>query len=136
MNTHTYAMGIDLGGTHIKGIVMDESGQILLQEHRDTRADRTEDPDGMRWKETVKATVESLRTTFSHEIHAAGMAAPGLANETNTAIACLPGRLQGLEGFVWGEYLGESPFSVINDAQAALIAESTYGAAAGIKMSL
>ncbi len=133
MNTHSYAMGIDLGGTHIKGIVMDDSGEILLQEHRDTRADMAEDPEGMHWKETVKATVESLRTAFSHEIHAAGMAAPGLANETNTAIACLPGRLQGLEGFVWGEYIGESPFSVINDAQAALIAESTYGAAAGVK---
>lgn len=133
MNQAQYAIGIDLGGTHIKGVVIDEQGTILLQEHRDTGADAAEDPEGQGWKNAVRETVHSLRQQFSGEIQTAGMAAPGLANETNTAIACLPGRLQGLEGFVWGEFVGESFFPVINDAQAALIAESTFGAAMGYR---
>ena len=132
MSENLYAIGIDLGGTHIKGVVSDAQGNILLQQHHDT-GDGAEDPQGLRWKRAVRETVHSLRREFRGEIHAAGMAAPGLANDSNTAIACLPGRLQGLEGFVWGEYVGEAHFPVINDAQAALIAESRFGAAKGFR---
>jgi glucokinase len=42
----------------------------------------------------------------------------------------MPGRLQGLEGLIWSDYLGATT-SVLNDANAAMIAESRLGAARG-----
>ena len=43
----------------------------------------------------------------------------------------MPGRLQGLEGFVWADYLEVDRVWVINDAKSALLAESRLGAARG-----
>ncbi|MEZ4826636.1 MAG: ROK family protein [Bacteroidia bacterium] len=43
----------------------------------------------------------------------------------------MPGRLQGLEGFVWADFLGLEKLPVINDAQAALRAETQLGAGKG-----
>ena len=57
-----------------------------------------------------------------------GISAPGIPNEDFTAIACMPGRLEGLEGFVWAEYLGLPRVPIVNDAVSALIAEHYFGA--------
>jgi len=57
-----------------------------------------------------------------------GISAPGLPSDDNTTIAYMPGRMQGLENFSWKEFL-QRPTYVLNDAVAALIAETTSGAA-------
>ena len=53
---------------------------------------------------------------------------PGLPNEKNSAIAFMPGRMQGLENFEWSDYF-ESKTWVLNDAVSALMAEARLGAA-------
>ena len=44
----------------------------------------------------------------------------------------MPGRLPGLENFVWSDFVKEKIW-VLNDAHAALTAESTFGAAKGMQ---
>lgn len=119
-------IGIDLGGTRIKGIVLDENGTIHHQVYTPTRDG---DNDSL-WKTAIKKTVTELASLIGNESYAIGLSAPGLPDKDNTAIHYMPGRLQGLEKFVWSEYLGSKAY-VLNDAVSALMAESAYGAARG-----
>jgi glucokinase len=124
------AIGIDLGGTNVKGIVMNEAGEILLQHSIPT----VDDEDG-HWRENVLQMVDFLKDTFQKPLEIIGLSAPGLANDANTAIAHLPNRLQGLENFNWSKYLHTKTF-VLNDAHAALMAEAKFGVAAGFKNAI
>jgi len=71
-----------------------------------------------------------MQEKFDNQDVVVGISAPGLPNETNTAIAFMPGRLQGLEYFAWSDYLGVKTF-VLNDAISAMLAEARFGAAKG-----
>ncbi|MDN3202769.1 ROK family protein [Algoriphagus sediminis] len=120
------AIGIDIGGTNIKGVLIDESGRILEKARAKTHSLSTDF-----WQENIRKVYSELKKK-SHSNPTIGISAPGLANEKNTAIDFLPGRLPGLEGFDWSKFLG-SPTYVLNDAHAALMAESKFGVAKGIK---
>ena len=116
-------IGIDLGGTRIKGVVIDAVGNVLHQTYTPTN-----DGEGEIWKEAIAKTVHELRQKVPIEKIAVGISAPGLPNKENTTIAFMPGRLEGLENFVWGDYLKCSAY-VLNDGVAALVAEAKAGAA-------
>jgi glucokinase len=61
-----------------------------------------------------------------------GVAAPGLAAKDQKSIACMPGRLSGLEGLVWRKFFkAEHPVPLLNDSHAALLGEAWRGAARG-----
>jgi len=63
-----------------------------------------------------------------------GVSAPGLAAADGRSIFRMPGRLQGLEGLDWTEFLGvRCPVPVLNDAHAALRGEGWLGAARGFQ---
>ncbi len=66
------------------------------------------------------------------DVDAIGLSAPGLANPDNQCISFMPGRLPGLENFVWTDLIKRKVF-VLNDAHAAIMAEATFGAAKGLK---
>ena len=116
-------IGIDLGGTRIKGVVIDAIGNVLHQTYTPTN-----DGEGEIWKEAIAKTVQELRQKVPGEKIAVGISAPGLPNKENTTIAFMPGRLDGLENFVWSDYLNCSAY-VLNDGVAALVAEAKTGAA-------
>ena len=116
-------IGIDLGGTRIKGVVVDAVGNVLHQTYTPTN-----DGEGEVWKEAIAKTVHELRQKVPIEKIAVGISAPGLPNKENTTIAFMPGRLDGLENFVWSDYLKCSAY-VLNDGVAALVAEAKTGAA-------
>lgn len=116
-------IGIDLGGTRIKGVVIDAIGNVLHQTYTPTN-----DGEGEIWKEAIAKTVHELRQKVPGEKIAVGISAPGLPNKENTTIAFMPGRLDGLENFVWSDYLNCSAY-VLNDGVAALVAEAKTGAA-------
>lgn len=118
-----FAIGIDLGGTRIKGIALDAEGNPLHKLYMPTH-----DGDGAVWKKAVAETVKELLQKVNGNNSVIGISAPGLPSEDNTTISCMPGRMQGLENFAWQEFL-QKPTYVLNDAVAALIAESTLGAA-------
>ena len=116
-------IGIDLGGTRIKGVIIDAAGNVLHQTYTPTN-----DGEGEAWKEAIAKTVHELKQKVPIEKISVGISAPGLPNKENTAIAFMPGRLEGLENFVWKDYL-KCPAYVLNDGVAALVAEAKTGAA-------
>ena len=84
-------IGIDLGGTRIKGVAIDVEGNILHQTYTPTN-----DGEGEVWKAAVAKTVNELKQELNLDKVSVGISAPGLPNESNSAIAFMPGRLQGL----------------------------------------
>ncbi|MGL4631275.1 MAG: ROK family protein [Leadbetterella sp.] len=114
-------IGIDLGGTFIKGVLMRENGDIIAN-----TTVPTGEHEQFTWKEAVKETLMLLEKKNDGPADCVGLSAPGLANEQNSCIAYLPNRLEGLENLVWGNYLDRLTY-VLNDAHAALMAEAKFG---------
>jgi glucokinase len=121
--SNNITIGIDLGGTRIKGVAVDADGNILHKSYAPTN-----DGDGEVWKKAIETTVNELQQKLNNNKISIGISAPGLPNKNNTAIAFMPGRLEGLENFEWQNYL-QSPTHVLNDGVAALVAEAKTGAA-------
>jgi glucokinase len=120
-------IGIDLGATRIKAVAIDADGNLLHQHYEPTL-----DTDDANWKNAVAKAVGEIQFKIQNSGTAIGISAPGLPNDDNTAIAFMPGRLQGLENFIWTDFLSARTF-VLNDAIAAMMAEARYGAARGRK---
>lgn len=116
-------IGIDLGGTRIKGVAIDGNGSVLNQLLKPTN-----DGDDSIWKKAVAETVDELAKQVNAEKYSVGISAPGLPNENNTAIAFMPGRMHGLENFCWSDLLKQQTY-VLNDAVAAMMAEAKFGGA-------
>lgn len=118
-------IGIDLGGTRIKGVLLDSQRNVLEQLYTPTNDDELAG-----WRDAVLECVNSLQSKAGSQQLPVGISAPGLPNASNTSIAFMPGRLQGLENFDWSAFL-KHPSFVLNDAVSALLAEARLGAAAG-----
>lgn len=116
-------IGIDLGGTRIKSVAIDNSGKILHEHYQPTY-----DEEKRNWKEAVKNAVQTLYEKVGKNVLVIGISAPGLPNENNSAIGYMPGRLHGLENFIWSDFLETKAF-VLNDAVAAMMAEAKFGVA-------
>lgn len=119
--------GIDLGGTRIKAVAIDGSGNILYRHYQST-----DDADHTAWKNAVALAVQEIQSNTGTKTGIVGISAPGLPDPDNTAIAFMPGRLQGLENFDWTGFLNAKTY-VLNDAIAAMMAEARFGAAANKK---
>ena len=122
----SYSIGIDLGGTNIKFVVLSNDGELL-----DYITCETADSDRS-WAETIKRNVRQLQAQRGQPPCHIGIAAPGLAANDAKSIAYMRGRLEGLEGLVWTDFLASPhPVFVLNDAHAALLGELWQGAAKG-----
>lgn len=124
------SIGIDLGCTNIKGVLIDATGAILAEKKIPTL-----EHDDLHWKKGVVDMIGALEETAGRKIGSIGLAAPGLANAENTAIAYMPGRLPGLENFDWSSSAGRR-IHVLNDGHAALMAEAAFGAARGFQQAV
>ena len=124
------AIGIDVGGTNIKGIILNSEGEILKEHFVPTN----DDGEG-KWRETILEVVQYLKSAHNESIELIGMSCPGFANEANSCISYMPGRLLGVENFQWETYFDTKTY-VINDAHAALIAEATFGEIRGYKNAI
>jgi len=114
-------LGIDIGGTFIKGVVI-EKNEIKYRSTVETHDNQDQ------WQQGTRQIVNDLINNTHVRIIGVGLAAPGITDEQNRSIKCMPGRLQGLENLDWSSYLGQD-VHVINDAHAALFSESRWGAA-------
>lgn len=123
-----YAIGIDLGGSSVKAVAVTSDGAVLerVNEEFDARAH-------LDFAETIREVFQQIQERQGSPAARFGVAAPGLASRDHSAIAFMPGRLNGLEGLNWTEYLrGERKVPVLNDAHAALLGEAWMGAAKGM----
>lgn len=131
-----YAIGIDLGGTHIKTVAVSAAGEVLDKISSDTKdaPSLRSDESVPIWAIEVKELVDSLAGHVGHSPDFIGLCAPGLASDDKRSISFMPGRMAGLEGFDWSEYLGHKrQVQVANDAHAALMGEVWQGAAIGLQ---
>jgi len=117
-------MGLDVGGTQIKALAFAPDGATLAEESWPTA-----DDGGRGWSERARTVVRRVLAKCAAPAWV-GVAAPGLPSADRRRIAFMPGRLSGLEGLDWQEWLQlENRVTVFNDAQAALLGEVWLGAA-------
>jgi glucokinase len=121
------AIGIDLGATNIKGVLIDKMGTLVNEAKRETN-----EQDAKHWKQAVVDMIGDFTQKAGRKVDAIGLSAPGLANADNQCIAIMPGRLEGLEHFIWSEWVGQKVW-VLNDGHAAMMAEAAFGAARGMQ---
>jgi glucokinase len=120
--------GLDLGGTRVKALALDDSGTVLAEEWVPTNDDGA----GSAWMEAPRDAVRRLEAAIGRPADRIGLAAPGLAAPEGDRIASMPGRLRGIEDFRWQAWLNAPrPVPVVNDAHAALLGEVWCGAARG-----
>lgn len=117
--------GIDLGASFIKAAVLDDQYELVYQNQSPT----LDDHQTSAWMSEVKKVADQLKDAYP-SIRTIGMSAPGIPSVDNKCIEFMPGRLPGLEGHVWSDYLG-LPVLILNDANAAMVAESRIGSARG-----
>lgn len=124
------AIGIDLGGTNIKAALVDcERGLVVTKLSRPTRDGEFQEKAPL-FAVTVREIVAELERQAGQAGLKVGLSAPGLADPSGSCIRWMPGRMHGLEGFHWRDFL-ERPTAVLNDAHAALLGEVWVGAARG-----
>jgi glucokinase len=125
------AIGIDLGGSCVKGIAVTPEGQELAK-----TIVGFDDGGQMDWAQKIRDLVGQLQSEVGSNVSSfsIGLSAPGLAAADARSIAHMPGRLQGLEGLDWTKFLATTtPVPVLNDAHAALLGEVWLGAAKGVR---
>lgn len=123
MNQKVNAIGIDLGGTNVKAVLISFSGEILAKEIVPIL--------NFDWRSAVYEAFAKVKNV-DPSANCIGLAAPGLPDDQNKQINYMPGRLEGLEGFNWSDYLKHN-VHVLNDAHAALLAEVNFGIAKGMR---
>jgi glucokinase len=120
----TRAIGIDIGGTQIKCAAFCQDGQIIDRWTHDTEDNATAGVPAF------AKTVRRLLTEINPAGDVVGIAAPGLPAKDGRSIAFQPGKMHGIEGFDWTDFLKNSRTTpVLNDAHAALLGEVWQGAA-------
>ncbi|BCS31000.1 sugar kinase [Luteitalea sp. TBR-22] len=118
-------IGIDVGGTFTKLVVLDAAG---------TPVDRSRIPTDDSPARQLAADVarELARLEMLHGPARVGVACPGLVRDDT--VVWMRGRLEELQGLDWAAALGRSArVPVINDAQAALAGEVALGAGRGCR---
>lgn len=122
------ALGVDIGGTFTKLVVLDDAGSIV---HRSRIA--TDDSPASRLPDDVREEVARMEDAVG-PISSIGVACPGLVDRCHDVVYWMKGRLDVLEGLDWTSALGRTQrVRVINDAQAALAGECAMGAARGCR---
>ncbi len=115
-------LGIDIGGTKIKVVVLDEHGTILEKNEALTEDGASEQE---LWKRKIIAIIQQKTKQYGETNQnglSIGISAPGLVDSKDKMTLHLPERLKGIEDFNWSSELGRD-ISVINDGQSACLAE-------------
>src|SRR4029079_14122796 len=125
----TCAIGLDLGGTNIKGLATTRAGRVLAEKISATASS------GQRsWGKKVDRVLGDLRSLVKKPTVYIGLAEPGLEAVDHRSIAFMPERLPGLENLDWQKHFRvASAVPVLNDAHAALAGEVWRGAARGCR---
>lgn len=122
-------IGIDIGGTSIKGIVTDESGSLLASCKLPTDASRGQTA----ILETVNQAIVQLRNEFQ-AVQAIGIGSAGRINVHTGEVVFATDNLPGWQGTPLADILStqyQLPVVVDNDANTALLGEAWLGAGQG-----
>jgi glucokinase len=120
-------LGIDIGGTQIKGATVDEAGAVTQSLRVDTPASLDE------FRQALPRLIRQLSASAA-AVTAVGIGCKGIINPENTRVEVLPGTLHYLEGQLLSEIVAPAlpagvPIAADNDARVALAGEVAWGAA-------
>ncbi|MHB1404715.1 MAG: ROK family protein [Desulfitobacteriaceae bacterium] len=130
-------IGIDLGGTTVRGILVNHAGQVLR---------RFEAPSGGTKEQALAGLNELLSSLYSSEVQGIGIGTPGFLNP-HTGEVIKAGNIRGLAGFNLKHYIADTLLSmrlgslgadfpnivIDNDGNAAALGEMWRGADQGVK---
>jgi glucokinase len=118
------SIGLDIGGTRIKAVRINASGQLVTRQEVDSADDR------QALQRIIQQTIESLveEDSQSDQPMPVGLAAPGLTKPGQPMINWMSGRMESLVGLDWSQALNR-PVTVLNDGHAAVLGEAWCGAA-------
>lgn len=122
-------LGVDIGGTKVAVGIVDRSGKILAQERKPMPASGTAEA-GF---EAVTAAIDSMVSSTLDNISSIGICAPGPL-DPKTGIVLNPPNLPCWRNFPLAEKIRAKyrvPVKVDNDANAAALAETLWGASRG-----
>ncbi|MNO23399.1 Glucokinase [compost metagenome] len=122
-------IGVDIGGTAVKGLVIDETGNVWADAKLDTEARQGREVILGKLNVVIRELLEACPA-----VQAIGIASAGRVNtdtgEVVYATDNLPG-WQGLRLTGWAEDTFQLPAAADNDANAALLGEAWQGAGRG-----
>jgi glucokinase len=126
--SNSFAIGIDLGGTHVKAVAVTKSGLVLSRLKCGTNSQSASKFDLC--VQTVRQVIARLESIQGQSATCIGLAMPGMMARDSRSVVWCPGKLNGIEHFDWTNALNRK-FSVplLNDAHAALLGEYWLGAA-------
>ncbi|MBC8100868.1 MAG: ROK family protein, partial [Armatimonadetes bacterium] len=122
-------ISVDLGGTRIRAARLDHTLKILERQETPTLAHLGKDATLAR----IQALIRTVLPTDGSTVVGIGISAPGPLNPT-TGVVVAPPNLDGWHNVPLGEVLHTAfhvPVYVGNDANLAVLAEYTHGAARG-----
>ncbi|WP_149276811.1 ROK family protein [Pareuzebyella sediminis] len=133
MGKENYFLGIDIGGTKIKTVILKNNGEVVEQDEVFTEDRATEKE---LWKKKIIQTITEKSQDYSNDSHHplhCGISAPGLVDAQNRTVLHMPERLKGIEKFDWSAVIGK-PIAIVNDGHSACLAEYEFiYRSAGIK---
>lgn len=115
-------LGIDVGGTRIKTVILNDSGRILEKSEVATEDSST---DRELWRKKIITIIKEKSQYYAKgnpDTLKCGISAPGLVDFESRMILHMPERLRGIENFDWSSALGKD-IKVINDGHSACLAE-------------
>lgn len=117
-----FYLGIDIGGTKIKTVILNHQEEILEQNEV-----LTEDGSGEAelWKKKIIALINEKTQQYAkgNSSHLkCAISAPGLVDKNNRMTLHMPERLQGIENFDWSKELNRDILA-LNDGHSACLAE-------------
>ena len=117
------AIGVDIGGTGIKGAIVNSRGDLLETLHQPSP----------RTTSALRDFVHSLVKRAEAPVRGIGVGCKGIIDAGSTRVKSSPGDLNFLEGQLLSEAIGagDLPVCAENDARVALIGEVLWGAARG-----
>ncbi|WNR46132.1 ROK family protein [Paenibacillus roseipurpureus] len=124
------AIGVDIGGTSVKGVVCNTSGEVLMTTRVPTDASLGKDA----ILRAVSQVILELKTQHP-DVGAIGIGTAGQVNVQTGQVVYATDNLPGWHGFMLADWVEEQfclPVAVDNDANVALVGEAWTGAARGL----
>ncbi len=128
-----YFLGLDIGGTFVKGVCADRSGNIVAEDKCDTGCEGG----GEAMCDNIARLCAALTQSSGVRPSGAGAGCPGMI-ESSSGVVRFAGNL-GLRNFPLGEALSRRlgmPVKITNDANAAALGEALFGSGRKYKNSI